>query len=153
MGIRAMQAAFQTMKHHRAGFMARLFGIFAPARSRKSPSGKSSRCQCGVNCTLRRIRRGSMVCRWQLATPRMGTKSVLSSAVRSKSEGMIWVIRAMLILVRNLLYLPNCTPFSGFPKHELIPVTNIYLDYYSHANDSTLRLIDAFSAGADFTQR
>ena len=99
-----------------AGFMARLFGIFAPARSRKSPSGKSSRCQCGVNCTLRRIRRGSMVCRWQLATPRMGTKSVLSSAVRSKSEGMIWVIRAMLILVRNLLYLPNCTPFSWFSE-------------------------------------
>ena len=33
------------------------------ARSTKSPSGNSSRCQCGVNFTLRRNRRGSMVCR------------------------------------------------------------------------------------------
>ena len=35
MGIRAVQAAFQTMKHHQAGFMARLFGIFAPGEIQK----------------------------------------------------------------------------------------------------------------------
>ncbi len=61
---------------------------------------------------------------------------------------MIWVIRAMLILVRNLLP-SELYPVlaSAFRSNELIPDSQIFtLIITPQANDSTLRLIDAFSA-------
>jgi hypothetical protein len=49
MCIRAVQAAFQTVKNHQTRLMSSLIRRFAPGEIQKVTVWQISRCQCGVN--------------------------------------------------------------------------------------------------------
>jgi len=61
MGVRAVQTAFQAVKNDEARLMARLMRVFAPGQIDKIAVRQLK--ALPVKRNLRRISRGSMVCR------------------------------------------------------------------------------------------